>query len=376
MVALYDTMIVSRTPSQDGPPTLEVVDRIDAVNKIAWSDELVGDNLGRVDVDADNISPAVGARLVDLANNPCELWIYREDRLVHAGPVVGLQIQNNTVGVVSRGPLYYTKYMYIENDYVENNRDQFIIVRDLIDAWQNDDYGHFGIDTSNITSSNTIVPVEFYEKELRNVRREIEALAQSAAGFDFYIDYSTATLGQDATKELVLVKRRGTDKRNDIVFDRRNLTDLVHIWMAVGVDDTATWVKVLGTSQTFAEEGETRTATNPELMVNFGKAGAVAHIDGILGPETTQKYADKAKDLLGDYHLEIGGQQQGVGIFSLEGITPADFWAGDTISFYWDAGFDVINQARDVINKFVTVDNTGTERMTIEVENIRPVPDA
>lgn len=373
MGVLYDTMIVSRTPVESGPPTLEIVDRVSSVNKIAWSDELVGDNFGRVDVDVDNISPAVGERFVDLANNPCELWIYREDKLVHAGPIIGLQVQNNTVGVVSRGPLYYLKFMYVQSDYVHNNRDQFIITKELINQWQNDDWANFGLNTANIGTSGTIRPVEFYAKELRNVRREIELLAQAERGFDFYVDYSTVTLGTGATKDLVLVDRRGQDKRNDIIFDRRNLTDLVHIWMSVATEDVATWVRVLGTSQNFAEEGQIRTATNPTLIQNYGKAGAVAHIDGILGAETTQEYANKARDLLSDFHMEIGGQQQGVSIFSIEGSTPADFGSGDTVSFYWDAGFGIIDETRDVVKKYVSVDNTGTERMTIELENIRTI---
>ena len=373
MGVFYDTLIVSRSPQRFGPPTLEIVDRVSSINAIAWSDELVGDNLGRVDIDVDNISPAVGERFTDLANNPCELWIYREDQLVHAGPIIGLQVQNNTIGIVSRGPLYYTKYMYIDDDYVHNNKDQFVIFKELIDLWQNEDYGNFGLNTSNIGTSGTIRPVEFYDKELRNVRREIEVLAQLERGFDFYVDYTTATLGENATKDIVLVNRRGTNKRNDVILDRRNLTDLVHIWMSVATEDIATWVKVLGTSQNFAEEGKTRRATSPALMQKFGRAGAVAHIDGILGVETTQEYANRARDLLSDFHMEIGGKQQGVSIFSIAGSTPADFGAGDTISFYWDAGFGDINQTRDVVKKFVSVDKSGTERMTVEVENVRPL---
>ena len=368
----YECLVVKRTPNPGGAhklPGLEIVDKINPLKKIAWSDELVGDNMGTVALESTNIPESVGARFVDMARYPCELWIYREGVLVHGGPILGLQTQGDTINVISRGPLYYLNYMFIQSDY-KATKDQYTIFKDLINQWQDDSYGHFGLNVLNIGTSGTNRAVDYAGNELRSVRRELELLAANADGFDFYIDYSTARLlsigAGGGRRDIVLENRstggRGDDKSSSVVFDVRNLRD-VRIWASVAEKDIASWCKVLGTS----EQGSwARTATNTELMQTFGKAGAVQHIDGIQSANTVQPYADDMRDLLNDYHIEIGGQQQGASIFSTSNVSAVDFGAGDKVRFLWDAGYGVIDEAREVYRKFVSIDETGTEKMTVE----------
>ena len=356
----YETVIVARTPNQNGPPKLEIVDKITAYKNISWADELVGDNLGSVSAEYSSIPPTIGERFIDLTKKPCELWIYREGILVQGGPILGIQTQGNILTIVSRGPLYYLNYMFVQEDYVAD-KDQYGIFRNLVDQWQNDDYGNFGLKTSNIGTSGVDRVIEFDKNELRNVRRELELLAANADGFDFYVDFSTQTLGDSATRDIVLTRKRGEDKSDYLVFDIRNLSDL-RIWSSVSKEDVASWVRVLGTTY---DHSHVSTRTNDALMQSMGKIGAVSHIDGVGLQVTNDRYADQMKELLSNYHIEIGGQQQGTTVFSTANVGPMDFGPGDTVRVTWDAGYGIIDETRVVNKKFVSVDETGTEKMNV-----------
>lgn len=361
-MAHYECLAVARTPAMSGPPTLEIVDRFQELQNIAWSDELVGDGLGSIALNVDNILPSIGDRLIDLANNPTELWIYRDGILRHAGPIIGIQIQNNTVNLISRGALYYLNGMFIQGDYKHDNRDQYTIVKDLINQWQNGNYANFGINTANIGVSRTLRDIDFEGDELRRVRGEIELLAASAEGFDFYIDLTTATLGNNATKDLVLVSRKGSDKSDTIFLEGRAINNVL-IWASTAYDDMASWVKVLGTSKS---DSFTSVRTNQNLLKRFGKWGHVFHIDGSQTQGTTNQYAETAIDLLKDYHIEIGGQNENATVFPFPEARVEDFDSGDTVRFVYDTGFGTFNVARVVFRKFVSVDKSGTERLTVE----------
>ena len=418
----YEINVIARTPSENNGPTLELVDRINVHERIYWADELAGPGAATVSTDVSRISENIGERFADLAKTPCELWIYREGQIVHAGPIIGLQTQGNTLTVISQGVLYYLRYMYIASTYplAQGARyNPFKIVKDLIDNWQNEPYGNFGIKTSHIgkpanTPANqggsqltTIgdgsttydgIPLMTDEKgrpikrtvsylgdELREVYVEIEALATSFDAFDYWIDNSTYVseyglqqFGPESRRNLILKGgrryvegtsgptrevNRGEDKSDYVALEGRNLQD-VRLWGSVAAGDIASWNKAVVTSS--AENLSRSTQVNEELLATYGRVGSVRNIDGVQGASTAAAYAKKMEEQLKEYHLEIGGEREYATAISVVGADPMDFGPGDTIRFLWDTGYTTLDTKRDVFKKHVTVDNAGNENITVE----------
>ena len=357
----YDLGIVARTPAMSGFPTLELLGPITPVNRISWSDELVGDGQARVGVNNDSIIPIIGNRLADLGKFPCELWIWRNSKLVFAGLIVGLLTKGNTSTVISQGLLYYLRFMNIFMDY-KGDFDQYTIIKDLIDMWQDEEYGNFGINTANIGTSGVNTKVDFEADELPNTRQEIEELSQEIGGFDYYIDLSTSTLGADASRDFKC-GARGSDKSNRIIVDHRNLSATTVLYQSVAVNDIATWVKVIGTSKSTIRRG---TRTNPDLLTKFGRAAAVHVIDKVQAQSTVDDASQRLINELSETHIEVGGEKQNAAVFSVPDITPEDVDPGDTVSVIWDVGFSIIEQERVIYRKYVSVDASGEERMTLE----------
>ena len=357
----YDVGVVARTPAQSDFPKLELLGPIIPVNRISWSEVLVGDPQARFGVNNDTILPQIGERLAALAEKPCEIWIWREDKLVYAGPIVGLLTKGNTTTIVAQGLLYYLRYMIVVNDYTVD-KDQYAIVKDLIDQWQNLDYGNFGINTSNIGLSGEEVPVDIEADEVPNVRFEIEELSQDIGGFDYYVDLSTSVLGDTGSRDLVC-GARGTDKTDRIIIDHRNLSGTTVLYQSVAVNDLATWAKVIGTTKNSVRRG---TSLNTTLLPKFGRAAAVQAVDGIQTALATMEAANRLRDALAGIRVEIGGERQSAATFSIPDLTPDDVDVGDTVSVVWDVGFSVIEQERMVYRKNVSIDSEGEEHMSME----------
>ena len=360
-MAHYECLAVSRRPNMSGFPDFHIVDRLQELQNIGWSDELVGDGLGSISLNAYNIPSSVGRRFVNLLKYPTELWIYRDGELVHSGPIIGTQTQGLTVTLISRGRLYHLNEMFIQEDY-EEEKDQYTIVQDLIDQWQDDEYGNFGIDTSSIGLSGREREVVYAADELRNVRDEIELLAQNVQGFDFYIDLSSVILGDGGSQELVLTTDRGSNKSNSVFLETRAISNAL-VWSSVGRDDKASWVRVLGASEF---ESVVATEENATVSQEYGKCGAVLTVDGIQTHDTAHDYAETLLGLMGTFHIEVGGHNENATAFPFPEARVEDFIAGDDISFIFDSGYGIINVARTVYKKYVSIDKSGTEKITVE----------
>ena len=389
MTPHYEVLIVARTPAQTGYPTLEMVERIVPLRNLSWSDNLSDDNQSSVGVSPVGLPESVAERFRDLANNPCELWIYREGDLVYAGPVLGIQNQGEALIVVSRGVLYYLRYMFIQRDMTFTNVSPFKIVKDMIDQWEQtdkgaaDEYANFGIDTSNIDTTGAPVDendnlirrtLKFTGEELVNVRTKIQEISEvRKIGFDYYIDLSTfrsdnglGQFGPNARRELKLINRvgmgRGVDRSDDIVLELRNLRDM-RLWSSVSAGDIATWFKVLGTSE---DRRATASSENATLKANFGKVGEVAHLNDTARTADLLEAAETGLEARGDFFVKVGGNQEGASIFSMPGMDAVSFNPGDIITLLWDPGYGLIHTQRQVFKKWVSIDPTGTEKMTLE----------
>ena len=397
----YECLIVGRTPHETNEPALELVDRITPLKNIAWEDRLVGDGMGSVAVSAVGLTPAVGRKFLNLSKTPCELWILRNGVTVHAGPILGLQTQGESITIVSRGALYYLKYMYLQRNY-EQTISPFLHVKNFVEQWYRkpdgtaDQYAKFGIKTSHIGTSELPVPtwsngnhitVRVYHEaeELHNVREVIDKISTAAKrGFDFYIDHSTFTsdngvgqFGPNASRKLMLVNRpgppdpadpearrgRGEDRSSEVALELRNLKD-VRMWASVAVDDVASWFRTLGTDP--KKKSQLVLRENASLKETFGKAGSKATVDGSSIDSSVEDYTETALDVRSDYFLKVGGNTETASAYSMVGADAMSFGPGDIITFAWDSGYGWIEEKRTVFSKIVKIDPTGTELYTVE----------
>ena len=385
MTPHYECLVVSRTPHETGYPALELVDRIVPLRNLSWADELVGDGRANVAVSPVGLSSAVADRFRNLMEKPSELWIYRDGVLVHAGPIIGLQNQGTTISLVSQGTLYYLKYMYVQRDYTAKNLTPFRIVQQLIAQWGNkedgtaDNYTNYGIRIDNIdgtkpvdSAGNAITrSLEIKGDQLRNVHDAITELSNAEfVGFDFYIDHSTfrsengeGRFGERGNRELVLVNDagvgRGVDRSSEVVLELRNLHD-VRLWSSVTKDDIASWVKIVGTDD---DKRASHVEEDLTLKQQFGKAGVVASVSGTTNLD---RIAERTLHLRNTYYLKVGGSEQFATAFSMPGTDAMSFFPGDVIGFVWNAGYGWIEEKRAVYRKYVSMDPTGTEKITVE----------
>ena len=414
----YEAIVVRRTPAPDvgTGPTLEVVDRILSYKNVSWGHELVGDGSGSISCSSDTISDSLKAVFANIAETPCELWIYRNDKVVHAGPIVGIQLQGKrkTVTIQSRGVLYYLRYMYIQHNIDTTSKGQKVLdlVKRLIDQWTkadtgggNDTYGNFGFrlshfgkapDAEYLTSdgrgSDTpcgikhfrtqkgdyiVRKVDYKSEELKNVKTELDLLARSEDGFDYWIDYNWYVSDNGllqfgpGSRHYLQVKGgydesgeqqgRGTDKSSSVAIEARNIKD-TRLYSSVSADTIASWVKVVTTSSQGSPKS--KAVDDDTLKEQFGKVGMVKRFDNTT--DSPSSFANVILEAHSDFQLGLSGSQENTSIFAITGVTPDDFGVGDIISFVYDAGYALIDVKREVYRLWVSVDEGGTERMTME----------
>ena len=406
----YEAVVVRRIPDSDPNvgPTLEVVDRILSYKNVSWGHELVGDGSGSISCSSDTISESLKRVFANIAETPCELWIYRNDKVVHAGPIVGIQLQGKrkTVTIQSRGVLYYLRYMYLQNDIDTTAKGQLVLnlIKEMITQWaRNDTFGNFGFRTEQFgrevyyltsegagSTTNVGIPhlrnankgrivrkVDYKGVELKNVKSELDVLARSEDGFDYWVDYNwyvsnngLLQFGPNSRHYLNVVggyddngvqQGRGSDKSASVAIEARNIKD-TRLYSSVAADTIASWVKVVTTSS----KGSPRSGTvsDAALKQDYGKVGMVKRFDNTT--DSPQSFASVILNAHSEFQLGLSGSQENTSIFAITGVTPDDFGVGDVISFVYDAGYAVIDVKREVYRLWVSVDEGGTERMTME----------
>ena len=69
--------------------------------------------------------------------------------------MVGGNITSDSVSMTARGLLFYLYYMLVETDKTWNATDIYTIAEDMINDWQDQDYGNFGVNTVGIGTAGT-----------------------------------------------------------------------------------------------------------------------------------------------------------------------------------------------------------------------------
>jgi hypothetical protein len=274
-----------------------------------------------------------------------ELFIHRDDVRVHRGPIVGLTI--NGLGESwtfhSRGPLYWLHYMYVLAATTHSTVDQFTIAAGLIDQWQSEDYGDFGLDTSGVGTSGTTRDRTYDEGD--DVYQRLIELAEVADGFDVWVDMDDLD---------VHFGTKGSDLTGSVVLDRRGLVDAgLSISFAAG--DLASQALGLNTD----EIPLTSTHENTTLRNSFGKTGVVGAFDKVTVQATLDDHAQALQEAR--TRPLVSPQPR---LFPVSGAGVLDFTTGDTVQFAPRIGVDLVLERR-VQRKTVSVGDDGSEEIGV-----------
>ena len=339
----YEVVAYSRTPVQAAAPTFVELGHIFVTagsqgqatesGGLSWSKELFSD----------------GARLLDMANKPTELGIFRDGVLMQRGPLIAWQIQGETLTLIARGLSYYLRYMFVTSD-LTFNQDQAFIVRDLIDHHQDKDWGDFGLDTTGITTHSQTREIEYFAGELINIYEEIRDLAEIDGGFDMVVDPDT--------RDVVLTSPTlGTTKAASIldarVIHSPNMSSVVtagqfgSTGLAGGVD--ANGVRIQSSS------------VNTTVRNNWGLSHVGRAVPGADNQAFVDASAIRVKDIVSDELLTPSKKY-----FSATGISVDDFDIGDTITFDYDAGFGRLTKDVRVQNMFISVTAGNLETLSLD----------
>jgi len=350
----YEALLMARVQQQSGPPTLLVVDPIDWL-EIKWSNVLNQPQELELSCLLGGLTDPVLQRLRYPDRQPCELHILRDGAQVFAGPVFGGQKSGEKLTLVARGLLAYLRFMVItEKLWLPSSTDQNLLVRSMIDHCQGQTYGHFGIDTSDVTNSGVYREGFWPEDELHNVADRVEELSESSDGLDVEVD--------PATRKLQLwTPAKGVDRSSGddaIVFDARNIVD-DDVLFSASPGDVASFA--VGTGRTASgEETLYAQATNQELLATFGRAAVTDTWPDAHEQATLQAHVNKLLDDR-DQALWVPGPNIRVDADS----APTRYDVGDHVWFEGGGRLGVTGKFR-VRQRTIEVDDAGRETGSLE----------
>jgi hypothetical protein len=347
----YELVAVGRVPQLSGPPAFVEVDPI-AWKGLSYVDELSKPQQLNASCSIGSLTDPVIRRLRALHELPTELWLYRNGALVFAGPWLGWSIQGETLTMQATGLLGYLRYMIVTTDIVFSQVDQFTIVQTLIDSWQDQPYGDFGLDTSTITSSGMLRDATYKQTELHNIGQRIDELRKRENGFDIDVDPNTRAVR-------LWYPQQGTDRstgESAIVFDSLNVTTSTVLCSAAPGDLAS---DAFGTG-TGSGDPLYSTYSDPEILVKFGKTGVTGTFDGVSVQATLDDHVMGLQTARNAALLVPGP-----GVRSTVDADLTAYDVGDTVSYELHAQLGIDGTFR-LRKRTVTVSDTGVEKAALE----------
>lgn len=346
-MAVYNIVAVRRSPVQSAGPTLEELGPLEA--SFNYMDILNEAPEATFVLDTDSLQDDIKDALTDLKAKPLEVIIYRDSVGVFQGPIMSGNVVDTQLTLSCRGAEFYAAYMAVETDKTWAAIDEFTIFTDLIDDWQNQDYGDYGIDTVTVGTSGTTRNYEIPgATETRNVYTSLIDLAYEW-GFDWYVDADT--------RELVL-GARGSDLSSTVYLERGVQSANVQFGVAPGT--MVSELYALGTAPS-GDDPITATKTDTTVRTNFGRVGLAVTFDGADDATNLSDAADEYLADRGDAFFAPGPS-----ILPITGAGIDDFNVGDTVTYTFDAGLGQVTGAWRVRKRRVTVETTGKETMQVE----------
>lgn len=345
----YSVSIAEHVPSQASTPTVTELGPVPA-SGLSWSEELSREGEASASCDVATLDSSITDAVAEQLDNDddvphLELFIHRDDTRVHRGPIVGLTVSGtgDKWTFVSRGPLYWLRYMYVLAATTHSGVDQFTIGAGLIDQWQDEDYGNFGLDTSGVGTSGTTRD-RTYEEGDEVFQRLIE-LAEVQNGFDVWVDMDDLD---------VHFGTKGSDKTGTVVLDRRGIVD-AGLSVSFAAGDLASDALALNTD----EDPLTSTSVNTTLRQSFGKTGVVGSFDKVTVQSTLDDHAAALQQAR--TRPFVSPQPK---LFPVSGAGVLDFTTGDTVQFAPRIGVELVLDRR-VQRKAVNVGEEGQEEISV-----------
>lgn len=352
MTATWTATLVAVTPQAEAAPLFTELEDLRYAT-LTVVDELDGDGSCELEMSLRGLSDSSKSRLLNVFGGPCELWVWRDAVKVFAGKVHQPRISGaGALTLSASGLLFYLKYMARDTNYVVRARDQSTIVKELVDAYQNDTtlgYGHFGLDTATLTETAVARDLTYLAVEARRFDAVFSEIGAQASGFDLWADPSSRCL-------YTITPWRGSDLSASIIIDSRQITDAS--WGAsVGPGQVAT--DVIATTSTPTGSTFISRAGNAELRAAAGRITAVVGLYGITNRATLDAHALQLVADLG-VQVEVIGSQ----------LIPVDLEygqvaAGDSVTFDYDFGLGPASSTRRLRRVAASVESAG-ERISVD----------
>lgn len=353
-MATFTASLVARVPALSGPPALVEVDRL-VFDQLSYVDELNRPGSATVGCPIRSMSDAVKERLAALAVFPSEAWVYQDAALVWAGEVQTVGLRDQTVELGCAGLLGYTWRMGVTSDLTFTGADQFAIAAGLVNHWQTQGHGHYGIDTSAVGTSAVLRDRTYLRDELHNIGQRLQELGEVIDGFDMHVD--------PATRDLVLsYPRRGVDLTASVFFDERNV-DSAAVALSAGPEDLATDGSFTGTREGATGENTLTYAarSNAALRASYGRSWVGQNFHNVTVTETVEGHGDAWMQARAGVFF-----QPGVTVVPRVGADVGDFGPGDTVSYSYDAGLGLQSGTYRLAKVTVTVQSNGDQRIATE----------
>lgn len=351
MTSSYDVVLVRRVPQSSGDPTFIELGPLRRWSTLRWTQEVAAAGSAEVAVTVDALESTMKAALLDLSAQPCELWIYRDDAMVHAGPVVGYRIQDRRITFASAGLLAYLDFMIRTADYSTFFTDQATIVSDLIDGWQSQAYGDFGLDTGHLTATGTTQDLTLKGTEYPVVGEVLAKLGARDNGFDLEVT--------PADRRVVIhAPEKGQDLSGAVFLTGPTVNVVYAQSVPAGVIASEGYV----TADASSGVSLTASASNTTLRASFGRCGIAGTVQDVTDSFVL---ADHAAQLVAFHDHPL--HEITPALPSVAGFSYDDFAVGDTIAYEYDAGLGTQSFTPRI--RKLTVDVlSGVERLTLELE--------
>lgn len=344
----YDVVLVRRIQAASGAPGLVEVAPIEQTG-FRWTQTVGGPGLVEVTCTVDSLEADAKLALLDLSAAPCELWVYRDDTQVHAGPLTDLKIAGRSLSLVAPGLLGYVDYMVRTTDYTVTSTEQATIVAALISGYQGLSYGDFGLDVAHLTATGITRDLTLVGAELPHLTATIAEMGKRDNGFDLDVDM--------ASRRLVMHSpRQGVDLSASVFLTGRSIGDPQYA-QSVGPGTFASAVAVTSSS-----------ADGVNLTASASDAGTLASFGRVMVTESFQDVSIQAT--LNDHAARTLADH----VTPLHQITPAlitrpdfaygDFNKGDTITYEYDAGLGTQTLELRVQTIAITT-NSGIEELSV-----------
>lgn len=350
---VYDLVVVGRVQQVGAAPSFIEIDPIEW-KSLTYTNTLSQPQELSASCQISSLTESVLQRLRNLAELATELWLFRNGKIVFAGPVLGFQTSGEDLTISCKGLLAYLRLYIIENDITGTQLDQNTVVKTMVDQWQASPYGNYGIDTSGITPSGTLRDVKYLKTELHNVGQRVEDIGKLTGGFDAEVDPATRKL-------LLWSPTKGVDRSSGedaIVIDERNITsgDIV---CSVAIGDLASDSFATGTSNG-ADTTLYSTKFNAELRSKYGRSAITQSFSDVSDQATLDAYASALIAARGEALLIPGPKVR---------VTPdadlSEYAVGDTIAYELGSTLSVSGSFR-IRKQAITASSTGQESVDLE----------